>query len=278
MLDFGNGIIAGGSASDAYPRLKGHSGLEKPEIEVMAVEGSMNDGGQLGTSRSTMRRMSVVLDFGTPANLAAGIAMRRHVTASFTPKVLRTLKSDRGTIDYVVEVAPTFESENLMAPVVASITLISESAYPHGAPGFVQSGNMAPGESTVTGGAVYPLAYPAIYGNVEYSSTPTGTIYTDSKSDVECGLITRVVMLADAPDVAVTFNEDTCKVTGALVQGDVVVIDSEHFTVTVNGVNRLSWWERSSEWPVLQPGPNMIVCSRPAVVSLVWSPLLMGLI
>lgn len=124
QLDFGNGIVAGGSSADDYPRIIGHSGLDFPEVEQAMLENAITDGGVLGGARSRMRRMTVALDFGYSTTRAA-------VAAAFTPGVTRTLDNGTLTIDYVVD-SLTFATTNLTQPLRVTVSMVSQDAYPEG--------------------------------------------------------------------------------------------------------------------------------------------------
>jgi hypothetical protein len=182
-------------------------------------------------------------------------------------------------IPYYVEML-SFPLSMIEAELEFTVVLISPLAYPVEEARLVQTGNIGSDSGSISGGASYPLIYPAKYGNIEYSDDVSDPLYVDSGSDVECPVVATIIMLADAPDVALTIGDEVCTIVGALTPGDVVVIDSGALphTVEVNGVNRLSWFAHESSWPRLQPGVNLLQVSRPAVATVVWSPRLSGLI
>lgn len=141
LLDFGNGVIAGGSATDAVC-IKGHSGLEYPALEVRGAENAVLDGGTIGSTRAGMRRMSVALDFKTMT--------RRQIAAAFSPGVERVLSSpDARSIPYFIE-RVGFEHENLTTrPVSCALTLLASGAYFQGGVTTVSS---PPGYTNITTG------------------------------------------------------------------------------------------------------------------------------
>jgi hypothetical protein len=48
--------------------------------------------------------------------------------------------------------------------------------------------------------------------------------------------------------------------------------------VTVNGVNRLSWFDPTTDWPALEPGYCQLASSVLTRMTLEWEPRLLGLI
>lgn len=150
-LDFGNGIVAGGTSRDAV-RILAHSGLWGPDVENNVIENSVLDGGRFGGSRAMMRRVTVRLEF---ARLT-----RRQVAAAFTPGVLRTMSTERGTLPYYVEVPPDFEP--LRAVVRCTVSMVSPQAYPLGAMRSHYAGDVTVLSIATTDGVVAPtLSSPA---------------------------------------------------------------------------------------------------------------------
>ena len=122
-IDFGNGIVAGGTRTDDVAIL-GHSGLEYPAVEMSTTESANIDGGIINGSRAKMREMTLLVRFKTLS--------RQTITRAFSPGVSRTLSSERGSMPYTVE-RVEFREQNLRQPYeVASISILSPYAYPLG--------------------------------------------------------------------------------------------------------------------------------------------------
>lgn len=124
ILDFGNGVVAGGSASDEV-RIFAHSGLEAPEIEQALTQNAVLDGGVLGGARAAAREPSVGLDF------ANSTMTRQEILAAFTPGVDRVLSGPRGTFVYRVT-GIGFDTDNLAAPIRAVVRIATGTAYVEG--------------------------------------------------------------------------------------------------------------------------------------------------
>ena len=246
-LDFGNGVVAGGKSTDDV-RIISHSGLDYPTLETAMIENSVLDGGVLGTPRSKMRRMTLLLDFGTAYT-------RNTAAAAFSPGVLRTLTSPRGTIDYYVD-AFTPTRVALSPSPRASLALIAAEADPQGA---------EVSETVDTSGNF------ASYSEVSCRPVITATLPADSSGNlviVSPGGTTTLAPVADS--------------SGNLWQsGDVVVIDAQTYAVTVDGAAKLAWFDRDGAWPRLDTGFNDVTATLDGAALTVlveWRPLLLGLV
>jgi len=251
-LDFGNGIT---TSRDVI--VIAHDGLEYPDVEIASLQNAVLDGGVVSASRAPMRRITLNVWFRT--------LTRRQVARAFSPSVTRILSSPTGSLPYVVAAALEFDDQP--GPVIAAIPMLSELAYPEGPSGFIDIGGRS-------GGLEFALEYPHGYDDF----TPAGELIIDSRSDVTCPPAITLELASSASDVSVALNGLTATVTGALSAGDVVVIDSAHWAVTVNGTDRLAWFDRAGKWPMLEPGPNLLSSSELARIAVVWKPRLMGLV
>lgn len=241
-LDFGNGIVAGGKSSDTY-RVFGHSGLEYPIVEQKANENAILDGGVLGSQRGAMRRMTVALDLGPNVT-------RREAALLFSPGVLRTMTSPLGTIDYKVEDFDHFE-QNLTGDTLVSVTMLSEMAYP--------------------------------LGNEVLQLVPAGFATIESDSEVPCAPVITVTVPIVSSDLVITSDAGTTTITDPLdfAVDDEVVIDSENFTVTVNDVDKIAWFDRDGVWPTLPVDDSEVTAKADGTYcdfDIQWRPRLLGLV
>lgn len=267
-LDFGNGIIAyfEGAASlrtiAAGAVEAGHSGFTSPEFEVVVTENGVADGGSIGTSRTLSRRLRCTVSHDR-------VWTRKQLQQAFTPGVERTLTCGELSMPYHVE-ALTFPESLFESARRFTVNLVSPLAFPVG-PSLIGMS-----EVDATTGLEYALEYPIAYD--ELLSVEVMTLL--SQSDVRCPALVTLICSASTSEVSVSINGRRSRIVGSLVAGDVVVFDNTGTTpaVTVNGVNRLSWFDRASEFPALDPGSNLVVLSTPAVISVAWIPLAVGLL
>jgi hypothetical protein len=243
-LNFGNGVVAGGKSTDST-RVEDFSGLDCPDVELADSENAVLDGGAISGSRSKMRRMTVKLDF-------ADAYTRYEVAQLFTPGVLRTMTSPRGSIPYYVDVPPSFTTSNLTGRPVAVISMLSTLAYPQG---------IEESESLASGSGTFP-----------------------SRSDVPCGCeLTITIPTGGGSEVTITTAAGDTVLDGTFVAGEVLVVDSIGSTRTVvyDGVNALSMFDRTTPFPELSAGDATVtvLCgTTPAATECVWRPNLMGLV
>lgn len=262
ILNFGNGVLAGGSSRDAV-RLVDHSGLDYPDVDVPINENAVVDGGSVGRARAKTRRMSVKLDFKR-----SGLT-RAEVTRLFPPGAVRQLSSARGAMPYYVDGAVGFESPSIVgAAGKVTVPMVSPLAYPLAAQRLVDTGT--------TGGATFPLSFPL--GFDVMNSPTSNSIVVESGGDVASLPLIIATLETSVSSLSVLVAGRTTTIVGALSAGDVVAIDSAAKTVTVNGVNRLSWFDREGRWPVLLPGLNEVSTDVLSRIVVSWAPRVMGLL
>lgn len=115
-----------------------------------------------------------------------------------------------------------------------------------------------------------------VYGQLPDGGT--GTVTFSADTDVIADCVVTCTMITPASSLVVFDGVRTTTITGALNINDVVVIDSAARTVTVNGVNRIAWFNRLGDWPRVTPGTNTFTITPAAATSISWQPRLMGLI
>lgn len=161
MLDFGNGIVAGGHASDAV-RIAEHSGLDYPDVEQGLTENAVQDGGVLGAGRAAMRLMRLALDFDSTYT-------RRAVAQAFTYGVERTLTSTYGSMPYKV-IGLGFASGNLTHPLRLLLTIVSPLACPEG---DTLTATIAGGDGWDASGMLYSYAVADGYDQLTFLGAGT---------------------------------------------------------------------------------------------------------
>lgn len=242
IVDFGNGVQASTDIADAKPQIVAFSGADVPEWETPTVESAVRDGGIVGTQRAKMRRMSFRIRHDKDWT-------RYEVMRMFSSNVERTVSSTLGSMSYQVE-ALTFPSHLLRAEREFMVVIVSSDAYPKAA---WESSTLATGSGTI-----------------------------DSKADVDCQPTFTCTIGGDTSGVVITTPGCVTTITGAFVTNDVLVVDSAAHTVTVNAVNRISWFDRTGKFPRLTSGSNTVSVTNsagggvPTVVT--WYPRVMGLI
>jgi len=254
MVDFGNGIIAGGSHKDRV-RISQHDGFEFPRTEVNFREFGVLPGGVYTSTRPTTRLMTCRLTF-------TGYT-RREIAAAWIPGVVYTISTERGSMPYVVEDI-RFDSPNLVRKrIVVDLAIRSPEAYPIRDIGVVEAGSSSQLE--------YDLEYDFEYESMDAVSTlnltNTGTVHTDPVVRMTCsatGMLT------------VTHLDGTLSLD--VEDGDVVVIDSRTRTVTLNGFPALSELDPESVFPSLPPGTWPLSFSQPVTATAWWPILEMGLL
>lgn len=119
-LNFGNGLIAGGSASDSL-RIADFVGLDVPIADSTFEEHGVLDGGRYVATRVRSRAMAVTL---------TTTAYTRHeITSAFRFGRRLTLSSELGSMPYYVE-ALLFATANQRGTVRFTVSLRSPDAYP----------------------------------------------------------------------------------------------------------------------------------------------------
>ena len=245
-LDFGNGIIAGGTASAAV-RITDHGGLEFPVPEVTFQEHGVLDGGRYVTSRSPSRLMWV--------QASAFGYTRADIVSAFRVGTEYTLTSEKGSIPYYVE-GLTFLSPNLVRTPRFVLTMHSPDAYP-----TVMTDGTEVGSLT---GMEWPHEWPHHYGTLEAVSS---FVVNNTGGIVAEPTITATVASGGVLEVWVG-SEGKFLVT--VEEGDIVTIDAYERIVKLNGTTDYSTMDYASVWPALQPGYNTIHFSQPVVASATW--------
>lgn len=264
-IDFGNGIVAYSalhSGAEAYLE-KGHRGFHAPELEVIVTENAVSDGGSVGATRALARHLRASISHNRRWT-------RREILQAFSPGVERTISTPLGSMPYTVEAPVEFPESLWESQFRFTVTLVSSLAYPLAGPESASTGSAA------SGGLVYPFAYPVAFDGVLASET-LGVVS-------ECEVVTPVkitaVLNVDADEITFTIGGRQTRVAGALTAGDVLVIDPTPSSpvVTVDGVNRIAWFDASTEWPSLDPGYSEISSSVLAVMTIEWEPRVLGLL
>jgi len=252
-IDFGNGIVTG----QGGVVLQKKSGFHFPELENAETEYAMGDGGVLGISRGKMRLMTVLLAYtGGTADMAR----------AFSPNIERRLTTSKGWIPYKVhEFIP---ADDPLSDRMATVVMKSQLAYPLGEPQTYLGGTG--GE----GGLLFPFVFPAFFESIE----PIESMEIHSLSEVICDCRVTAQLNVPASLFTITINGRVTRVEGELSIGDIIVIDSATSTVTVNGVNRLSWFNKASDFPQLDAGFNYVDIDQYARLTLEWTPRLLGLV
>jgi hypothetical protein len=254
MVNFGNGVIAGGSHRDQV-RISDHDGWEFPSTEVNFREFGVLPGGVYTSTRPTTRLMTCRLDF-------TGYT-RQQIAALFAPGEVRVVTTSRGSMPYVVEDL-RFASPNLTRKrITVDLAIRSSEAYPIRDIGVVEAGSSTP--------LVYPFAYPFAYGSMDavtsLALTNTGTVTAEPR-----------IRLTASATATLTVTHSGGALALDVEVGDVVVIDSRTRTVTIDGDPALSALDPTSVFPILPPGTWPMTFSQPVLVSASWNIYELGLL
>lgn len=106
----------------------------------------------------------------------------------------------------------------------------------------------------------------------------TTSVLLTPDTDVPCPPKVTITLGSSASSLALSDGVRTCTITGAMDASDVVVIDSAARTVTVDGVNRIAWFDRDGDWPMIDPATPSLSVDVASVLAVEWRPRLMGLI
>lgn len=87
-----------------------------------------------------------------------------------------------------------------------------------------------------------------------------------------------VTLAANASSLTISDGVRTATITGAMTAGDVVVLDCDALTLTVNGTDRIAWFDRDGDFPVINPDTSSITMSVPGTIAVEWYPRVMGLV
>lgn len=258
-LNFGNGIIAGGTSRDSV-RIVDFIGLDVPIPSATFQEHGVLDGGKYVATRVPTRAMAVTMD--TTAYT------RQQIHAAFLTGVRYTLTSDRGSMPYYVE-SITPESANQRGKYRFTVAIRSPQAYPVSGYGSAILGASTPLEITSAGIEITSAGI-AIE---TFTGVTSATIVNDGELCVE----PRITLTA-ASTGTLTLSHSAGSFIVAVTAGDEVVIDTATRSITIDGVSALSSFDRASIWPILCPGVNTITVSQSVVMSVGWSSLVVGLI
>lgn len=253
-LNFGNGIIAGGTSRDPV-RITDFVGLDIPIADVSFEEHGILDGGRHVATRIRSRVMAVTM---------TTTAYSRHeIAQAFRYGRLLTLSSELGSMPYYVE-GLVFESPNQRVAARFTVSMRSPDAYP------IREMQVATAGSTAA--MEYPHEWPHVYDTMEaVSSLPvvisSGALPAEPKITLTA---------ASTGDLAITHcgGVFTVAVTG----GDVVVIDAARRTVTIDGTLAMTTFDRASTWPILCSGSNTLSFSQSVAVTVEFAVRVIGLI
>jgi hypothetical protein len=156
--------------------------------------------------------------------------------------------------------------------------------YGNGAGGYRASGGFTPGD----GAGDITVDWAFRFTSYTDTSQPTTALMASDiepylQTDVETDLALSIKMTAAASSLAISDGVRLMTLTGAFADGDIVEVDGSQNTVTVNGVNRLSWFDRAGDFPKagsqLALGYDLYVTfSEPVIATARWKPRRMGLL
>lgn len=263
-IDFGNGIVCYTHIHGNDAALEqGHRGLHAPDLDVIVTENSEGDGGVIGSSRALARHIRCTISHKAKWT-------RREILQAFSPGVERTISSPLGSMPYVVKAPVEFPESLHEAQYRFTVTLASPLAYPEGDPLYASTGSEA------GGGLTFPFEYPFEYDTAAASEV----IGVESGCEVPTPVRITLIPSVDASEISLTVGSRETLIEGEITAGDVIVIDPTPSSpvVTVNGTNRIAWFDASTEWPSLDPGYSEIESSVLAQMTIEWRPRIMGLI
>lgn len=216
VIDFGNGITA---STDGLPGiLRGHVGLDVPDIELAISENGVGDGGIVGPSRSKTRRMTVPV-------IHDRTWTRSEIARAFTPGVERTLSSPLGSMPYYVE-ALSFPSDDIAASHKFTVTLTSPLAYPEaalvtltGAAAAYQFDTLNPVVAPWT--LVVPPSWQSSRGTWHKTAWQSITVASGEKFSN--------VTLLESGYSGLPYTVELKAVVGGLPSGDAIVTQTGHF-------------------------------------------------
>jgi hypothetical protein len=172
---------------------------------------------------------------------------RSAIAALFPPRTERVLWTSRGWLPYYVE-GLNFTSPRLRGAQTVVVSMVSGEAYA---------------------------------ASARLSDSISGPDVVDSESEVAVPVRMTVTLPADTNGVTLRTANGITVVSTAMTTGQVLVVDSEEHTVTLNGTDALSAFSESYEWPKLGAGESGVVAYTALGVScsvvLEWTPKRLGL-
>lgn len=264
LIDFGNGITCHTRLTSGAAHLEpGHRGFHAPELDVTVTENAIADGAIVGGTRALARHLRATISHNRKWT-------RREILQAFTPGIERVITTALGSMPYVVEAPVEFPDSLHESQYRFTVTLVSPYAFPVGAP------RSATTTSDAASTLVYPYTYPYQYEN----ASPAEAIGVDSACEVATPARVTLIPTINVSDVTITISGRETRIVGAMTAGQVLIIDPRPASpvVTVNGVNRLAWFDATTDWPELDPGYCEIAASMPAHIVVEWEPRVMGLI
>lgn len=178
---------------------------------------------------------------------------RRQLVQAFNPKLLGTLRYERGTVrretQCVPELAPAFPSDFSKRYQVFSLTLLCPSPF------WLDDYTVSEEIVTWIGGMTFPLVLPT-----SFAMKGPKVINIVNKGDVETPVRIEFRGPATNPRITNRSTGDSIQVNRQLLAGDVLVITTDfgNKRVEINGVNAFNWIDLDSVFWQLRVGDNVV--------------------
>jgi hypothetical protein len=233
--------------------LQGLEGWDSPEIRAEIQDRESDHGSWFSPVYLGARPITLTGTVDAPDRATLQDAMDRlYAAASLsdttltvwenTPKQATVRRSGKVLAQYVTD-------------SIATYSILVTAADPRRYSTALQSGTtMLP---TTTGGLTFPVTFPITYS----ATTVSGQITAVNLGTMETRPVLTVAGPVVAPSVAALYPDGTVKqliYSQDLQSGDVLVIDTDAHTVTLNGaVSRRRFLTVPSGWPTLPPGSSV---------------------
>lgn len=109
-------------------------------------------------------------------------------------------------------------------------------------------------------------------------TSATTTVSVNPDSDVPTPPRIRLKLGSSTSTLTISDGVRTATINGSMAANDVVVLDTSDYSVTVNDVDRIAWFDRDGDWPMLDSDTGLITTSVAGELSVTWRPRLMGLL
>lgn len=230
-------------------------GLDTPNIEVFSQKAAVGDGDIITGQRVGSREIEFT---ARPRNSALNEVLRRAATSFFTAgRTYDVYVTRYGNPRYATGCmleSLDIPTEKLSKPISIKLSLIMPDGYWLSVDSFGQ--NIA-GITERTG---YPFVALSGYGRIYGTYAYAGTVYLDNDGDAEAYCKAVFTASGAVTNPKLIAGNGYVRVLKTLAAGDVLIIDGKTKGVTVNGVNAVTYLDKTSSFAgiVFAIGTNTI--------------------
>lgn len=234
------------------------SGLDEPNIEIYKQSLATVDGDIITGTRVGSRIIDLTAKI---KNTALNEIMRRLTTSFFSPAHTYEMYVTRGEeTRYAKEChvdSLEIPTENQNARLTIKIAMLMPEGY------WLSLDSFGENIAGVTPRCGYPYISYAPYGRIYGVYAYAGTVYLDNDGDSEAFCQAVFTANGAVTNPKIITSKGYVRVIGSMVAGDILIIDGQKKSVTLNGVNVSNKLDRKSDFSglIFDIGTNSIAFS-----------------